>query len=336
MTKKTEKQLIHSTEHEQSTNLDVEFSVSTRTVKIREMIEGAVYPNRSSGLSGWVWDRSRPYHPLTVELLANNEVIAETVADKFDMELAEREIGNGKHAFNLSARLWPDLTFPVEISVRVAGTKHLLWKISVQNLADIEGIVESNPVGHVDGVVDGELRGWACDRFNFSKPISIDILDNNAVLETIVCTEFRKDLHFSGYGDGYCGFSFALPISLLDGMVHSITVCYSGTQRRLPNGALLFGLTKENELTKLISNLMKTVKQCRLDLATTEQRLIVRHEALLTIQRENIERELQVLRKLLIDRVDQKESTSGARPSSPKLIKPIAKNVAQTKQADRD
>ncbi|SFM89714.1 hypothetical protein SAMN05421880_1482 [Nitrosomonas nitrosa] len=76
---------------------------------------------------------------------------------------------------------------------------------------------------------------------------------------------------------------------------------------------------------------MNTVKQCRLDLATTEQRLIVRHEALLTIQRENIERELQVLRKLLIDRVDQKESRSDARPSSSKLTSPIAKNVARSK-----
>lgn len=331
MANKTEKQLTQSTENEQSTDLDLEHSVPDRTIKKRNMIEGAVNPNRRSGLSGWVWDRSRPYQPLKVELLANNEVIAETVADKFDMELAEREIGNGKHAFNLSARLWPDLTFPIEISVRVTGTKHLLWKISAQNLADIEGIVESIPVGHVDGVVNGELRGWACDRFNFSNPISVDILDNDAVLATIVCTEFRKDLHSSGYGDGYCGFSFALPISLLDGMVHSITVCYSGTQRRLPNGTLLFGLTKESELTKLISNLMNTVKQCRLDLATTEQRLIVRHEALLTIQRENIERELQVLRKLLIDRVDQKESRSDARPSSSKLTSPIAKNVARSK-----
>lgn len=278
--------------------------------------EGAIYKDRKLGINGWVWDYSKPYQPLEVELLINNEIIVQSVADKFDMALAEREIGNGKHAFSLSVKYWPELAFPAELSVRIAGTTHLLWQTIIQSPFDIEGLFEIYPIGHVDGVVSGELRGWAFDLANPMEPFSVDILDDGIVIATINCTEYRKDLISAGYTNETCGFSFELPISLLDGQMHSLSVCYSGTQRSLPNGTLLYGLTKENALTKYIDKLIKTVIQYQSELATVEERLLARHEALLVIQRENIERELLVLRKLLIANADKQDL-------SPKIKIPV-------------
>lgn len=268
-------------------------------IQFTDFIEGAIGDCQQSGINGWVWDRSKPFQSLTVELLANNEVIAHSVADTFNIDLAERGIGSGKHAFVLQVQSWPNLPLPVELAVRVMGTPFLLWKTVLKSHADLNGLVVSAPVGHVDGIASGQLKGWAFDKVRDTIPLNVDILDNEIVIGTIACTEQRKDLYSAGYSNGNCGFSFDLPISLLDGEMHALSVCYSGTQRRLPNGTFLYGLSKESNLTKFIDDLVKTVHQLQSALNTVEQRLLARHEALLTVQRENMERELQILRKLL-------------------------------------
>lgn len=332
MTNKNKKQQEQLGELEQSKEFLTEDIVSNGTIKVTELIEGAINTSWQSGLSGWIWDRSKPYQPLKVELLVNNEVIAQSVADKFDMALAEREIGNGKHAFSLRAKSWPELVLPVELSVRIADSFNLLWHTTIQNQADIEGLCDSYPIGHVDGVVSDELRGWAFDLANPIEPFSVDIHDNGNVIMTIDCSEYRKDLLSAGYTNGYCGFSFALPISLLDGQMHSLSVCYSGTQRSLPNGTLLYGLTKESALTKHLDNLVKTVNKCQSELATVEQRLLARHEALLVIQRENMERELQVLRKLLIANADKQDAPSeNTMPVVSVAARPTTKKTGRVK-----
>lgn len=268
-------------------------------VKLTDLIEGAVSYSRNFGITGWIWDRSKPYQALAVELLANTEVIASSVANVFNVDLAERNIGNGKHAFRLRAQSWPDLALPIELLIRVAGTPLVLGKLTVRTHADIAGLAISAPTGHVDGIVSGTIKGWAVDRANPELTVALDVIANGTVLQTVACSEYRKDLHSAGYADGRCGFSLELPISLLDGNLHSLSICYSGTQRALPNGTFMYGLTKESELTKYISSLVRVVKQSQSELAAVEQRLLMRHEALMTIQRENMERELQVLRRLL-------------------------------------
>jgi len=278
----------------------VEAVPAADTVRLTPDIEGVLYPDRANGLHGWVWDRSKPYAPLSVELLAADNVIAKAVADQFDMGLVEREIGNGKHAFTLLAKTWPDIPLPVVVQVRVAGSAYVLGNIHVASAADIAGLAESAPVGHVDGVIEGEIRGWACNCGNPSVPANVDVLADGELLATIPCSSYRADLRVAGYAGGHGGFSFPLPLLLLDGKTHAVSVCYSGTNRPLPNGTMLFGLTKESELTRHIAELVQAVKLLQTELSTVEQRLLARHEALLTIQRENMDRELQVLRKLLI------------------------------------
>ncbi|MDV6344899.1 hypothetical protein [Nitrosomonas sp. Is37] len=307
------------------------------TIKVTEDIEGAIDEDKSKGIRGWIWDRNKPYKPLEIELVVNDEVIAQTCADIFDINLAEQEIGNGKHAFILRAKSWPDYPLPVQLSIRIRGTSHILATIEVQTLADLEGIAEIAPIGHVDEIIEGELRGWAYDQANPSTPALVDIIIDGEIVESLDCSSYRKDLELGGYRDGYAGFSFPLPISLLDGKQHTISVCHSGTKRQLPNGAMLFGLTKETELIKFISSLARTVKEFQTELTTelttVEQRLLERHEALLAIQRDNMERELQVLRALLIERNDQNNSIASASENSSETTK--RRNVKKATESDR-
>lgn len=275
-----------------------------------DCIEGEIKPITSSGLRGWVWDKSKPYHPLAVELYANNELLADALADEFDMELVERQIGNGKHAFTLQAESWPDLPLPVRIEVRVANGTHVLADFQINNVRDIEGLAKSAPTGHVDGVINGEINGWAIDRANPSSPTDVDLIVDGQIISSTTCSLYRADLKAAGYSDGHCGFSIPLPIDLLDGEMHSITICFSGTRTSLPNSNMLYGLSKESNLTKSISNLFKTIEKLKAELSLSEKRLLDRHEALLSIQRENIERELQSIRKILIEKSDEIQSHS--------------------------
>lgn len=291
-----------------------------------DFIEGEIKPITSSGLRGWVWDKSKPYHPLTVELYANNELLADALADEFEMELVEKQIGNGKHAFTLQAKSWPDLPLPVRLEVRVANCTHVLADFQINNIRDIEGLATTAPAGHVDGVANGEINGWAIDRANPSSPIDVDLIVDGQIISSTTCSIYRSDLKAAGYSDGHCGFSIPMPLDLLDGEMHSITICFSDTQTSLPNSTMLYGLSKESNLTKSISNIFKTVERLKAEFSLAEKRLLDRHEALLSIQRENIERELQSIRKILIDKSDgtqsHSEPVSSKKPTSAKRSAP--------------
>lgn len=305
MVKKSKLQLLDPKELSLAEDANEMSNSKGVVTEVADFIEGAITSQDSLGLHGWVWHRGEPYRALTVQLYANDNLITQAVADRFDMDLVERHIGNGKHAFTLRAKSWPDFQLPVELEVRIKDTSFVLGKIQINNQNDIEGLAESAPTGHVDGVINGSFVGWAFNRSNLRVPISVDIIVDGDVIGTVACTDFRKDLKAAGYVDGNCGFSFPLPLFMLDGKTHSIAICYAGTQSRLPSGTMLFGLSKESNLTKCIDDLVMSLKLCQSELAMVEQRLLTRHEALLAIQRENIERELQVLRKLLIIQSEQ-------------------------------
>ncbi|MDX1393408.1 MAG: DUF5916 domain-containing protein [Gemmatimonadota bacterium] len=76
--------------------------------------------------AGWVWDRTDPDTPLSIEVFDNGEPIGSAVADVFRSGLLEREKGNGSHAFHFEhpEALWDGRVH--EISVRVGGQPVLL------------------------------------------------------------------------------------------------------------------------------------------------------------------------------------------------------------------
>ena len=298
-------------------------------------IEGMVEPIWENGIRGWVWDKTRPYQVLSVELTINDEVIADAVADVFDMELANREIGNGKHAFVLRVKQWPDLTLPVVLSVRVSGVSIELGNIKVNTHRDLIGLADTAPIGHIDGVVSGVLKGWAYDQSNPFDPVSVDILDNGEIIGSIECNQFRSDLLALKYANGNCGFSYEMPIALVDGNSHSLSVCFSGSKRALKNGNMLYGLTTENSLTKYIATLIGTNIGLQKEIADIEQRLVSRQEALMAIQRENIESELQVLRKFIIANEDQKSVIPSMTLTSSNSAKEETEKLTRTKRSSK-
>jgi membrane protein involved in D-alanine export len=57
-------------------------------------------------VSGWVWDREKPNQPLTVDIFADQQLIARIVANEFRPDLKARGFGNGEHGFTFKTPEW--------------------------------------------------------------------------------------------------------------------------------------------------------------------------------------------------------------------------------------
>jgi hypothetical protein len=85
--------------------------------------------------------------------------------------------------------------------------------------------------GYHDSSDCAYIAGWAWDRNQPDIPIAVDIYDGSTLIATATADQFRQDLKNAGIGNGYHGFRFPTPVSLREGLSHSIRVKFaqSGT-----------------------------------------------------------------------------------------------------------
>jgi hypothetical protein len=103
-------------------------------------------------------------------------------------------------------------------------------------------------IGHLDGYSHGKLHGWAAEK-STSARLSVDVYLGGKKLATVPCQEFRPDLKKAGFGDGCHGFQYSLPLESHDCKgIHSVTVCFAGTKRKLINGTMRLVSTAESIL----------------------------------------------------------------------------------------
>lgn len=104
--------------------------------------------------------------------------------------------------------------------------------------------------GHLDGVVHGDVCGWA-SRVNqpdqLDLPVSLSICVDGELVAHVEAREFRADLARLGISSGYCGFRY--PVSelialtaggVLDGKDHVVEVFYSDLEGDGEEGVLDF------------------------------------------------------------------------------------------------
>jgi hypothetical protein len=77
------------------------------------------------------------------------------------------------------------------------------------------------------------LTGWAWNNTLPTTPISVEILVDEVPNRTVLANLFRQDLLNAGIGDGAHGFQFIVPVSLRNGVAHSMRVRVSGTTQSL-------------------------------------------------------------------------------------------------------
>ncbi len=89
--------------------------------------------------------------------------------------------------------------------------------------------------GNHDSASCQSMNGWAWDPTFPNTSISVDIFDGGTLIATIPAADFRQDLLNAGKGNGVHGFVWPVPQSLKNGVAHSITIKYSGTETKLSN-----------------------------------------------------------------------------------------------------
>lgn len=203
--------------------------------------EGALQSSRYPYIRGWVWDKNNPEQRLVVEVLLNGKQIAIIKADHYGQDVYDHGKGDGHKCFQIRLTQTLDPNQPHYISAKVANSNYilkesprllefdqqahlLLWQ-SAKQTSSFEGKLEQ--------VTENGIRGWARNKKQVDATLTVEILDNDQVIERCLANEFRLDLQKAGKGEGKHGFKLPLSTTLRDGKVHNITARISGTQHFL-------------------------------------------------------------------------------------------------------
>jgi hypothetical protein len=90
--------------------------------------------------------------------------------------------------------------------------------------------------GALTAVCEGRISGWAADTNDLSRRLSMDLYVDGCLVRKAVADRFSTDAQVA-LGEAMHGFEIELPVRLLDGGVHYLTVAPSGVKATLPDGA---------------------------------------------------------------------------------------------------
>jgi GT2 family glycosyltransferase len=197
--------------------------------------EGRVEVVRDGVVRGWAVQRSAAkkgvaaWAPDQVWLVIDDVPVAQVTATRsrpdvaragycetsgFTLKIPNELIDGGVHTVEVRSAA-DGRCLPFTAHNRSRSTSLRLASGSMKDLE--EGIRERPPKyrGRINGITNGELRGWAVDEANPNFPIILDLVLNGELLEGVVAAQFRADLEKAGVGSGRHGFSVALPSRFL-------------------------------------------------------------------------------------------------------------------------
>ena len=90
-------------------------------------------------------------------------------------------------------------------------------------------------IGYVDKLAETEISGWAADRTDLQRKVSVAININGNCVARMSCTIFREDLNAAGLGDGRKVFRCDLSHYLQPGW-NRVRIVFDGTDTAVPGG----------------------------------------------------------------------------------------------------
>ncbi|GFK92232.1 Bifunctional polymyxin resistance protein ArnA [Fundidesulfovibrio magnetotacticus] len=90
-------------------------------------------------------------------------------------------------------------------------------------------LTSSGIKGHFDPILHDAVSGWALHMAFPTRRLEMKItVDGNRDF-TVRADRYRADVLEAGHGDGYCGFTWEIPLEYRDGLPHSMEVSVAGT-----------------------------------------------------------------------------------------------------------
>jgi len=178
-------------------------------------------------ISGWAWDQNNTASVVNVDIYDGNTFIGTTPANMYREDLLNA-LGSPNHGFSyLTPASLKNGAIHV-INVKFSGTSTLLSNTA----RPIKCSLPPSLLGRHDGQGCNAIEGWAWDGNDPNGTVNVDIYDGATLISTLACTLYRQDLA-DALGSPYHGFIFHTPASLKDGLPHTISVKFGGTNTNL-------------------------------------------------------------------------------------------------------
>lgn len=94
----------------------------------------------------------------------------------------------------------------------------------------------TSPAGQVEGFNCTALTGWALFNSAKNNPVVVELYEGSTKLAQAIADGFRQDLKDAGQGNGYHAFYLPVPLSIKNGVSHSLSLKIAGTSYTLVNG----------------------------------------------------------------------------------------------------
>lgn len=160
-------------------------------------IDGYIESIGRTEIRGWALDLDNLDKHLSVEILCDAQTLGHVTADVQRSDLQEHGYGRGDHGFVFS--------FPRALD---SDQRDLVWARVVETgRTNIELPKLAEPIdGCLEVVTSFQARGWAFDRVQPSKHLSVEILCDAQTLGRATASLYRSDLQDLGYANGDHGF----------------------------------------------------------------------------------------------------------------------------------
>jgi len=215
-------------------------------------VEGWLDGVQDGTISGWAWSPRDPGEPVLVELVAGDQVIAATLANRWRGDLVEAGKRGGWCGFEfavteqfprgtpISARVQRD-----ENSPPISGEPVVLPRENVEpsQIADspkpnrprapIGFSSPSGVRGHIDEFGPERIFGWVWWEHDRMRPVTILVRENGREIARIAASAWRSDLYELRQGDARCGIDAPVPDVLRDGATHLVDIVLAETEEAL-------------------------------------------------------------------------------------------------------
>ncbi|HEY5972153.1 MAG TPA: CmcI family methyltransferase [Pseudoxanthomonas sp.] len=206
------------------------------------MPQGCVDGFAGGALRGWAWFPEDPGYEATVEVVANETIIATVLASEFRQDLCDAGIREGLCGFSVR---FADKSLQGE-----SMTVRVLTRDGAMELAGspLPGEVDRNAgalslmpitlvgpgiVGYLDICGHGKVRGWAVRTDESADAVRLAFYENGELVLTTDAHVWRNDLADMRQGNGSCGFEADIPVDYSDSNIHEWDLRDAETGRSL-------------------------------------------------------------------------------------------------------
>ena len=191
-------------------------------------------------IQGWI-RQGAGGPPVVVDLFAGDRLLAQgLVANEWRADVAEAGFGDGHAGFSCAfPEFSPATEAPwlpgekVTLRVRIRGETAAILKHSLK----VPGLVTPSGVhlpavtadqkfdARIEEASESELRGWAADQNDPARIVTVEVLIDGVFYCTARADGSRADLAQNGLSTGHGGLRLPLPLQLMGGGTHLVSLC---------------------------------------------------------------------------------------------------------------